>query len=147
MNKNIIILLLIIVLIILGGFTYYQYQQSQKRTENLSNNQNIPVDYSKEITGRFILQDSTQAGFDFIGNGKVIWQNELNTPADELSIFWLDDKTFVTKDIQRIDQTSPPRINIYVVNKFDGKNLELKKLWTGWGDYNFDTLNFVKSGM
>ena len=143
MNKNIIIFLLIIVLIILGGFTYYQYQQFT----GVNKSQNNSVDYSKEITGRFILKNSTQAGFNFVGNGKIIWQNELNTPADELSIFWLDNKTFVTKDTQRIDQTSPPRVNIYVVNSFDGKNLELKELWTGWGDYNFGTLNFVKSGM
>ena len=141
MNKNITIFLLILILIALGGFTYYQYQQSVRVNKNLITS----IDYSKEIMGRFVLKNSTQAGFNFVGNGKIIWQNELNTPPDELSIFWLDNKTFVTKDTQRIDQTSPTRVNIYLVNSFDGQNLELKELWTGWGDYNFETLNFVKS--
>lgn len=144
MNKNLIILLLLIALVILGGFTYYEYQKNLSSDQQSKNNS---VDYSKQLTGRFTLQDSTQAGFDFIGNGKVLWQNALNTPTDELAIYWLDNKTFITKDTQKIVETSPPRVDVYVVNKFDGKNLELKALWTGWGDYKFETLNFVKSGM
>jgi hypothetical protein len=95
--------------------------------------------------GKFILKGAGCAGFNFVGQGKVIWTNEMACSPNELSIFWLDEKTFVTKDILRTNEESPPRIDIYIVDQFDGKRLVLRSLWTGWGNYRFDTLEFFKS--
>jgi hypothetical protein len=83
---------------------------------------------------------------------EVIWRNEIECAINDSnpeyfhpqSLFWLTPDTFVTKDIERTDQTSPPRVDIFKVSSFDGKKLILQQLWTGWSEYRFDSLTFNK---
>ena len=113
----------------------------------------IPFFASEPLSGRFVLEDATCAGFEFGSNAStVIWRNEIECGVSDTNpdyyevqaLYWLDDKTFVVKDIERPDQTSPPRTHIYIVESYDGTNLTLKSLWTGWGEYEFNVLKFVK---
>lgn len=98
-----------------------------------------------EIKGRFILKDANCAGYDFFNSKIIIWRNELtcNDP-DTFSIYWLDKSTFLIKDIKIENKNCPPRVSVYKVDSFDGNNLQLLDIWTGWGDYKIDTLQFVR---
>jgi hypothetical protein len=103
------------------------------------------INYSTTISGRFILKEANCAGFDFIGKKRIIWRNELTCfDADTFAIYWLDNMTFITKDIKRINKDCPPRNWIYTVDKYDGENLILNELWTGWGEYKWSKLEFIR---
>lgn len=91
------------------------------------------------------METANCAGFEFIGNNRVIWRDESGCMSpDTLAIHWLNEKTFVTKDLKQRNEACPPRNSIYTIVYFDGETLELKKLWTGWGEYSEDTLIFTK---
>ena len=107
------------------------------------------------LMGRFILQGSTCAGFEFGSDSStVIWRNEIDcTKSDTnpdyytlLAVHWLDANTFVTKDVAIEGQTpsKPPRVDIYTIVQDGGGKLILKKLWTGWGNFSTETLTFAK---
>lgn len=88
------------------------------------------VDYSKKLSGKFILKGSEYAGFDFRNKKKVYWTNELIPhDPDELQIKWIDGNTFLTI-ADRVEEQCPPRISVYKVVKFDGKHLNLKEFDT-----------------
>lgn len=141
-------LIIILLLVIIAGGVYV-YSQKKTPVSAIQNNEVV----SERLNGRFVLKDATCAGFEF-GNdsSKVIWRNEVECLISDTNpdyyhtqeLFWLDSKTFVVKDIERRDQASPPRVDVYVVESNNGKDLTLKSLWTGWGDYKFDTLEFAK---
>ena len=109
----------------------------------------IPDDLNNAtISGRFILAQSNCAGFNFIDSITVLWTNEIacNDP-DTLRIHWLDNVTFLTKDIVQTNEHCPPKVDIYKVVAFDGKHLTLKSFATGWNDSkneNLDFLDFVR---
>ena len=101
--------------------------------------------FSNAISGRFIMAKSNCAGFNFIDKNLVLWTNEIacNDP-DTLKIRWLDSSTFLTRSTVRINESCPPRVDIYKVVYFDGRHLTLKSIWTGWNDSNDDNLEFNK---
>ncbi|MCR9254391.1 MAG: hypothetical protein NXI20_28515 [bacterium] len=102
-------------------------------------------DFKKILKGRYVMETANCAGFEFIGNNRVIWRDESGCMSPEtLAIHWLNEKTFVTKDLKQRNEACPPRNSIYTVAYFDGETLELKKLWTGWGEYSEDALIFTK---
>jgi hypothetical protein len=102
-------------------------------------------DFSAAISGRFLLKGSNCAGFDFVNKKIVLWTNEIYcNDLDTLKIRWLNNSTFMTRSTERIDEKCPPRVDIYKVTSFDGKRLVLKDIWTGWNDYNDETLVFYK---
>lgn len=122
----------------------YTITQSVNLIDNKHSNDSS-INYSKIISGRFILKEANCAGFEFIGKKRIIWRNELTCfDSDTFAIYWLDNKTFITKEIKRINKECPPRNWIYIVNKYDGKNLVLNELWTGWGEFNLGKLEFIK---
>jgi hypothetical protein len=111
------------------------------------------TDYSMQLKGRFILKDSRCAGFEFGNNpSKVIWRNEVECSISDINpdyyhteaLFWLNGNTFVVKDMENQSKDAPPAIDIYIVEKYDGINLVLKSLWTGWGKFTFDRLELNK---
>ncbi|MGG9960033.1 hypothetical protein [Ferruginibacter sp. SUN106] len=106
----------------------------------------IPDDFNNtNITGRFILSQSNCAGFNFINNTTILWTNEIACDdPDTLKIRWLDNKTFMTKSTLRVNQSCPPKIDIYKVVSYDGKQLSLKAVATGWNDPDDVTLDFTK---
>ncbi|KQS26997.1 hypothetical protein ASG33_20890 [Dyadobacter sp. Leaf189] len=109
---------------------------------------NAAPDFSK-IKGRFVLNEASCAGFEFFSDKEVIWRNEITCQdPDTLLIHWLDDKSFLMKDKQPLNgaKNCPPRNWYYVVTQFDGKNLVLQELWTGWGEYRKENLKLTRKG-
>jgi hypothetical protein len=101
--------------------------------------------YAPRVSGHFILNESTCAGFNFINNDMVLWTNEIAcNDSDTLKLRWLSDSTFMTRSTLRINQNSSPIVDIYKVVSFDGKHLVLKDIWTGWNDAKDETLELVK---
>ncbi len=98
------------------------------------------------ISGRFVMKDANYAGFNFISPTNVTWTNEMDCGhPDTLKIRWLDNATFYTQDIVRVNENCPPRVRIYQVVSFDGLHLTLKNIWTGWNDYTDERIEFIKS--
>jgi len=97
------------------------------------------------ISGHFILDKSNCAGFNFINKDIVLWTNEIacNEP-DTLKLRWLNDSTFMTRSTLRINEKCPPSVEIYKIVSFNGKQLTLKDIWTGWNDSKDETLKFSK---
>jgi hypothetical protein len=138
------ILIVFFVFVFLGSLSlnYYQYTHNQ-----------ISIKPAVALTGRFVLDGSTCAGFEFgTSTTQVIWRNEsectINDSSpdyyDTLAIYWLTNDMFVTKDIVKSDATSPPRVDIYKITSYDSKSLQLQELWTGWGAYELNTLSFTR---
>ena len=97
------------------------------------------------VSGHFVLAESNCAGFNFINRDIVLWTNEIacNDP-DTLKIRWLSDSTFMTRSTLRINESCPPRVDIYKVVSFDGMHLNLKSIWTGWNDAKDESLELLK---
>jgi len=99
-----------------------------------SNINNKAENFATKISGRFVMKDANCAGFNFISSTLVTWTNEIDCGhPDTLKIRWLDNATFYTQDIVRLNENCPPRVWIYQVVSFDGLHLTLKDIWTGWG--------------
>jgi hypothetical protein len=97
--------------------------------------------------GRFILQDAQCAGLEFIGGKKIIWRNEITCmQPDTFFLHWVDAKSFLMKDQKSPigNPDCPPRNWFYTIRKFDGKILEVEKVWTGWGPYESEIERFYK---
>jgi hypothetical protein len=101
--------------------------------------------FAHTVSGHFVLAESNCAGFNFLKNDLVLWTNEIacNDP-DTLKIRWLSDSTFMTRSTLRINESCPPRVDIYKVVSFDGKHLNLKSIWTGWNDAKDESLELLK---
>jgi hypothetical protein len=101
--------------------------------------------FSTLIHGQFILKGSNYAGFNFINPIRVIWTNEMDSShPDTLKLGWLNNFTFFTCEIKRMNEECPPGVSIYKVISCDGKQLILKDIWTGWNDHEDDTLILFK---
>ncbi|WP_439556720.1 hypothetical protein [Dyadobacter sp.] len=114
-----------------------------------SSDRNAAAPDFSEIRGRFILNEASCAGFEFFSDKEVIWRNEITCQdPDTLLIHWLDEKSFLMKDKQPpgAAKNCPPRNWYYAVTQFDGKNLVLQELWTGWGAYRKENLKLTKKG-
>jgi hypothetical protein len=102
-------------------------------------------DVSGTVSGHFILAGSNCAGFNFTGKTTVLWTNEIACDyPDTLAIRWLDNKTFMTKSTRRMNESCPPRVDIYKVISYDNKRLVLQSVWTGWNDLKDETLELDK---
>lgn len=108
---------------------------------------------SPALEGRFVLVGETCAGFEFGPNtSQVIWRNEIECQISDtnpeyyhrFTTFWLDDKTLVVKDVERLEPEYPPRVWIYIVEQYTGDTLVLKELWMGWGDFEVATHHFYR---
>lgn len=65
--------------------------------------------------------------------------NELgNTPPCSIDLFtrlkWVDDKTFMLIEKNKMDNVRPPRLYLYRVESIKGDKVFLIDIWTGWGD-------------
>jgi hypothetical protein len=99
-----------------------------------SNINNKAINFATKISGRFVMEDTKCAGFNFISPTLVTWTNEIDClNPDTLKIRWLDNATFYTQDIVQLNEKCSPRVWIYQVVSFDGLHLSLKDIWTGWG--------------
>ncbi len=109
-----------------------------------SDNCKMP-DYSKLISGRFVLSGANCAGFDFIDEYKVLWINEIACfDSDTLKIRWLDHITFMTRSTKVVNAQCPPRIEVYKVVSFKRNKLVLREIWAGWNDFEDDFIEFDK---
>ncbi|WP_153800812.1 hypothetical protein [Foetidibacter luteolus] len=110
------------------------------RVETTSSN-----NLSSSISGRFVLAESGCAGLNFISHDLVLWTNEISCDdPDTLKIRWLNDSSFMTRNILRINKDCPPRVDIYNVVSFDGKQLILRDIWTGWNDSKDEIFEFFR---
>lgn len=100
---------------------------------------------SKLPKGKFTLKGSECAGFNFIDDKTVLWTNEMfcNDP-DTLKIRWIDKTNFITRTPDAKKKDCPPKVSYYQIVSFDGRKLILKEIWTGWGDYKDEILEFIK---
>lgn len=111
----------------------------------ISSINNKTQSFATKLSGRFVMKESNCAGFNFISPTLVTWTNEIDCGhPDTLKIRWLNNTTFYTQDKVRLNKNCPPRVGIYQVVSFDGLNLTLKDIWTGWNDNTDETIEFVK---
>ena len=111
----------------------------------ISNINNNAENFATKISGRFVMKDANCAGFNFISPTRVTWTNEMDCEhPDTLKIRWLDNATFYTQDIVRLNENCQPRVWIYQVVSFDGLHLTLKDIWTGWNDNTDEQTEFIK---
>lgn len=111
-----------------------------------SNSYDKTRDFKTEINGEFILKGAKFAGFNFINSKIVSWTNEMDIAhPDTLKIQWLNNSTFFTQDLKKHNESCPPRVWIYQIISFDGKQLILKKINTSWIiDFPDSKLEFYK---
>lgn len=110
-----------------------------------ANIKNKAENFASKISGRFIIKDANCAGFNFISPTLITWTNEIDCGhVDTLKIRWLDNATFYTQDIVRMNENCPPRVWIYQVVSFDGIHLTLKNIWIGWNDHLDERTEFIK---
>ena len=50
----------------------------------------------------------------------------------------------MTRSTMKINEKCPPVVDVYKVVSFDGKQLILKDIWTGWNDFKDETLKLIK---
>lgn len=102
-------------------------------------------EFSKSMSGRFVLAESNCAGLYFITKDTVLWTNEIacNDP-DTLILRWLNDSIFMTKATLRTNEKCPPRVDIYKVISFDGRHLTLRSVWTGWNALKDEILELTR---
>jgi hypothetical protein len=109
---------------------------------NINNKTEI---FSTKISGRFVIKGANCAGLNFISTSLVAWTNEIDCGhPDTLKLSWLDNATFFTRDIKEENENCPPRVSIYQVVSFDGTQLVLKDIWTGWNDFKNERIEFLK---
>ena len=168
MNKKSIIYLLVVGIISFGTGWYLnmviqnpreevktQPKEKQESNSNIGNKDSIiekttdtnndDIDYSKKISGRFILDGAEYAGYNFVSSKKVLWTNELFPyEPDTLKISWIDKKTFMARFTDD-HEDCPPRVWICQVVSFDGNRLVLNDIWTGWNDYKDEKKEFYKA--
>jgi hypothetical protein len=111
-------------------------------TSNINNN---AENFATKISGRFVMKDANCASFNFISSTLVTWTNEIDCGhPDTLKIRWLDNATFYTQDIVRLNENCPPKVSIYQIVSFDGLHLTLKDVWTGWNEHTDERTEFIK---
>lgn len=116
------------------------YIDTVSQKDTIKNN-----NFSRTISGHFVIAESNCAGFNFINHELVLWTNEIACfDPDTLKIRWLNDSTFMTRSTLRINEGCPPIVNIYKVISFDGNLLNLKSIWTGWNDAVDKNLDLFK---
>lgn len=150
-----IIIIVGLFLIVIGWFLHVKMQSSihlkdtqmvqgfidtVSQADAIKNN-----DFARTISGHFILKESNCAGLNFLNQDTVLWTNEIacNDP-DTLKLRWLTDSIFMTRSTLRINESCPPRIDIYKVVSFDGKHLILNSISTGWNDNKDEKLELLK---
>ncbi|MHA4739721.1 hypothetical protein [Dyadobacter sp. MSC1_007] len=103
-------------------------------------------DFSKAIKGHFILDGAECAGFEFYEK-EVIWRNESACMyPDTFLLYWVDSNSFMAKEkkSETVKISGSPMIWFYTVKSFDGNELKLCELWTGWGPFKTETQKFLK---
>ncbi len=105
------------------------------------------INFTFALTGRFILDDSKCAGFEFNAHS-TLWYNEMQCQSpDKLNITWISDKIFYTRNLSNNQKSCPPIVDIYQIISQTKNKLVLKNYWTGWGEnikptvLNFHRLN------
>lgn len=98
-------------------------------------------DFSASVSGHFILEGASCAGFNFTSRDRALWTNEIACDdPDTLALRWLDTKSFITKSTRRINENCPPRVDFFKVVSYDKKRLVLESVWTGWNEAKDETL-------
>lgn len=103
-------------------------------------------DYSKEIKGIFILDNTECAGFEFTAR-ELIWRNESACMSpDTFLIYWTDTKSFMAKEKKPAygKPSRAPLIWFYTIIAFDGHRLVVENLETGWGPFKTGKQTFRK---
>lgn len=159
LNKTALLLIFVAIVTFLSGWFLHQSinNQSNISSSDKSLKSDKPVQTNNTsksngdrniellITGRYVLEGSNCAGFDFINKSTVLWTNEISCNLqDSLKIRWLNKTTFITRSTERINESCPPRVDVYQVKSFDGKHLVLNTIWTGWNDFKDEQLDFIK---
>ncbi len=86
------------------------------------------------LLGRYVLEGSHCAGFDFLNAHQALWYNELQcTYPDKLNITWVTPRVFMTVSSVRRKKSCPPSVRVYKITSEQGGRLLLANYWTGWG--------------
>lgn len=104
------------------------------------------IDYSKKLSGKFVLESADYAGFEFIDSKTISWTNEMfPMDPDTMSLKWVSKDIFVAIfNKTNNKENCPPSNWVRKVEYYDGKKLVLKNIWTGWGEYKDTTEAFTK---
>lgn len=152
MNKLTVIIILIIVGLITFGLGWFLRDMKYfaegvkaycKRLDRLETQKTN--DKAENISGKFIINEASCAGLNFINDTLVSWTNENDCEhPDTLKLCWIDKVTFFTKDIKRVTENCPPRVSIYQVVTFNQQHLIVKEIWTGWNNFKNDKIEFLR---
>lgn len=103
------------------------------------------VNYSKLLKGKYVLDESDCAGFEFVNSRTVLWTNEIQCDyPDTLKIKWIDNKTFLTIQTTRSSEECPPKVDLYKLVSLEQNTLTLKSIWTGWNEFKDEELILTK---
>lgn len=119
-------------------------QDVQVDTQGIKTALTLKDELSEKPQG-FILKDAECAGLHFVSPNLVLWTNETDClHPDTFNLKWIDDSTFMAKDIRPLNEDCPPKVFLYKLVSFDGRRLILKDIWTGWNNLKDETLEFIK---
>jgi len=99
---------------------------------------------AKKPSGMFLMADAKCAGMRFNNDDSITFINEIACMPWELRAQWLDNKTFITVEKEKVQENCPPRVDVYKIISFDGKNLKLKSYSTGWGKQTEEIIRLKK---
>lgn len=108
------------------------------------------TDYKALLNGKYLLMpDAGCAGIEFSKDGSAATlYGELGcTTAGgvglDTRVKWISPRVFILIEKNRLDEQSPPKSYVYVVEAIRGKHVMLKSVWTGWGNYADDTTRYT----
>ena len=99
---------------------------------------------SAKPSGRFVMTDANCAGMIFNNDTSITFINEFGCSPWELRAKWIDAKTFITVEKEKVQSNSPPRVSVYKIISFSGSTLKLRDFWVGWGNLPDDTITMIK---
>lgn len=87
---------------------------------------------------KLTLNNAACAGLSFAKDGvEVSMYGEQGqcSPDLTLRVRWLDGKTFILIEKDKVSTDTPPRTFLYRVKNVNGNKVVLTEIWTGWGDF------------
>ena len=92
---------------------------------------------------RLVMSGATCAGLEFVDSKHAVLVSEMGCVTLETRVRWLSADTFVLVEMERINESSPPRTWIYQVVKRSASSITLRQPWTGWGDLKDDVIRYA----
>lgn len=108
------------------------------------------TDYKSLLSGKYLLMpDAGCAGIEFSKDGSaatLYGERGCTTEGGvglDTRVKWVSSRAFILIEKEQVNEQSPPRNYVYVVDSIRGKHVMLKSVWTGWGNYPDDMTRYT----